>query len=235
MKNKNTLASNNPINLALARKVVKIVSAGLTGGLDDGHKDENGKPIPGHMCVEAAVCFAIGQDHGDQPKCVAPVVRDFKIQLNDADGWSYDMSRAEGLKRIAVAQLGSNKIQTKTFLKALRTVVNGATPEDRIVKILQDAVNDDHSGFLQTLSDAKISKAAKQELLDAYVDANGIAVDEIDAYSGGGAVDEIIGLDSTPCGEDGLCKVTRIGIEALRLCNSPGIKLMDQLIAKGVL
>ena len=52
------------ITQEIAAKVLEIVDAGLVGGV--------GKPVPGQMCVEAAVCYAMGLPHGDEPTCVAP-------------------------------------------------------------------------------------------------------------------------------------------------------------------
>lgn len=86
------------ITPAIARKVIEVVDAGLVSGM--------GEPVPGQMCVEAAVCYAMGLPHGDQPACVAPALRALKIQLNDSR-WSSDQARAKGLRRLAVAQLGS--------------------------------------------------------------------------------------------------------------------------------
>ena len=82
----------------IAIKVRDTVDAGLVQGV--------GKPIPGEMCVEAAVCYALGLPHGDDPACVAPSVRRLKIALNDRR-WSSPLARAQGLRRLAVAQLGS--------------------------------------------------------------------------------------------------------------------------------
>src|ERR1051326_3385041 len=79
----------------IARKVLEIVDHGLTNG--------KGEPIPGKMCVEAAVCFALGLPHGDNPPCVGEAVRSFKIALNDCE-WTSDTARAKGLRKIAVAQ-----------------------------------------------------------------------------------------------------------------------------------
>lgn len=87
------------ITIEQARKVLETVDAGLTQGVGD--------PRPGKMCVEAAVCYGLGEEHSDRPSCVAPAVRNFKIQLNDRANWDDDMDRAVGLRRIAVAQLGS--------------------------------------------------------------------------------------------------------------------------------
>jgi hypothetical protein len=82
----------------IARKVLETVDAGLVGGV--------GRPAPGQMCVEAAVCYALGLPHGDDPECVSRALRTLKITLNDAV-WSSDSARAKGLRRLALAQLGS--------------------------------------------------------------------------------------------------------------------------------
>ena len=86
------------ITRELATRVRDIVAQGLTSGL--------GQPEPGKMCVEAAVCFALGLPHGDDPGCVSSALRQLKIRLNDAP-WSSNAARADGLRRLAVAQLGS--------------------------------------------------------------------------------------------------------------------------------
>jgi hypothetical protein len=82
----------------IAAKVLATVDAGLISGL--------GKPKPGEMCIEAAVCYALGEPHGDEPACVSKALRAFKIRLNDSD-WSNRHARAMGLRRLALAQLGS--------------------------------------------------------------------------------------------------------------------------------
>lgn len=99
------------VTLPLARRVLKTVDAGLVSGL--------GEPIPGQMCVEAAVNFAFDLPHGDHPPCVGEAVREFKIGINDAK-WSSNTARTDGLRRIAVAQLGSNVVSQERFAKALR-------------------------------------------------------------------------------------------------------------------
>lgn len=58
------------------------------------------------MCVEAAVCYALGLPHGDEPGCVSPVIRALKIRLNDSK-WSSNSARARGLRKLAVLQLGT--------------------------------------------------------------------------------------------------------------------------------
>jgi hypothetical protein len=89
--------SETKIDLAAARRVLETVDAGLCSGL--------GEPVPGQMCVEAAVCFALGMPHGDKPECVAAEDR-AAISLNDAR-WSSARARAVGLRRVAVMQLGT--------------------------------------------------------------------------------------------------------------------------------
>ena len=97
------------INESVARKVLDTVDAGLVQGM--------GKPVPGQMCVEAAVNFALGAPHGDQPACVAPTLRALKIRLNDAS-WSSNEARTNGLRRLALAQLGSDGVlDEKEFVR----------------------------------------------------------------------------------------------------------------------
>jgi hypothetical protein len=94
------------LNEASARKVLTTVDAGLTKGL--------GIPTPGSMCVEAAVCYAMGLPHSDRPVCVGNAVRAFKIRLNDA-GWSSNAARTAGMRKLAIAQLGSEQIDQQAF------------------------------------------------------------------------------------------------------------------------
>jgi hypothetical protein len=97
------------VNESLARRVLEVVDAGLVSGI--------GVPEPGKMCIEAAVCFAMGLPHSDEPTCVAPTLRHLKIRLNDAR-WSSDQARAKGLRRLAIAQLGSaGALDEKEFAK----------------------------------------------------------------------------------------------------------------------
>ena len=92
----------------VAQKVLTIVDAGLVKGM--------GKPEPGKLCVEAAVCLALGIPHSDNPPCVGAAVRAYKIRLNDS-AWSSDQARARGMRRVAIAQLGSDGIDQNEFRK----------------------------------------------------------------------------------------------------------------------
>lgn len=77
-----------------------ILSRGLSEGLGNRHQQ---------MCVEAAICAALNEPHGDNPTCVELAVRTFKIALNDCD-WSSPIARAKGLRDVGIGQLGSKGV-----------------------------------------------------------------------------------------------------------------------------
>ena len=91
-------------------KILEVLKHGLVKGI--------GKPQPGQMCVEAAICYAYGLPHGDEPPCVGYAVRAFKVQLNDCN-WSSNAARAEGMKLLAIAQLGSDALDQMAFGKLM--------------------------------------------------------------------------------------------------------------------
>ena len=110
------------ITESIARKVLDTVDAGLTSGL--------GEPVPGKMCVEAAVNYALGAAHGDEPACVAPALRRLKIRLNDAK-WSSNKARTAGLRRLALAQLGSAGVldECEFVKRVVRLAIQVAVPQ----------------------------------------------------------------------------------------------------------
>jgi hypothetical protein len=94
----------------IVEKIDSILARGLCSGV--GNRD-------GQMCVEAAVCAALDLPHGDDPGCVAASVRSFKISLNDSR-WSSPKARADGLRNLAIAQLGSlGVIDDEEFAKRI--------------------------------------------------------------------------------------------------------------------
>lgn len=103
------------IEKEIAQKVLDTVDAGLCAGV--------GNQKPGEMCVEAAICFAYGLPHGDNPPCVGVAVRAGKITLNDSN-WSTNEARAKGMRKIAIAQLGSESIDQVEYASrlALKTI-----------------------------------------------------------------------------------------------------------------
>jgi hypothetical protein len=80
------------------QKFDEILERGLCAGV--------GKP-DGQMCIEAAISQALGLPFNDKPSCVAPAVRRYKIQINDSNRWKSPQSRAEALRDIGIAQIGS--------------------------------------------------------------------------------------------------------------------------------
>jgi hypothetical protein len=99
------------ITKPLVTKLLSVVDAGLCSG--------KGRPEPGFMCIEAAVCYALDLPHSDDPPCVSPAVRAVKIALNDS-AWSSKAARAKGMRKLAVAQLGTKGvINDVEFARAL--------------------------------------------------------------------------------------------------------------------
>lgn len=103
--------SNMQITEQHVTKILHLLSFGLTKGL--------GKQEPGQMCVEAAICAAMGLPHSDDPPCIGSAVRLAKISLNDCK-WSSNMARAEGMKKLAIAQLGSDALVQESFYNKLK-------------------------------------------------------------------------------------------------------------------
>src|ERR1700688_4632734 len=95
----------------LVNKINSLLVKGLTKGL--------GQPQEGQMCVEALICFSMGLPHSDNPPCVGKSVRDAKIALNDCS-WSTNKVRAEGMRKLAIAQLGSDIIDQELFVNELK-------------------------------------------------------------------------------------------------------------------
>jgi hypothetical protein len=103
------------ITQEIAQKVLDTVNAGLVSG--------KGRPIPGKMCVETVVCFAMGLPHSTNPPCVSPTLRHLNIKLNDSN-WSSKSARANGLRELALLQLGTaGVLDEKEFVKKISLLV----------------------------------------------------------------------------------------------------------------
>jgi hypothetical protein len=187
------------IDLAIAKKVLEIVDAGLTSGV--------GKPKPGQMCVEAAVCFALGLPHGDDPDCVSRALRSLKIRLNDA-WWSSNEARAKGLRRLALIQLGSrDALDDKEFSRRVATLaIRLSVPvalraaasihkDPKHQEALREAANKcerepTESSAREARSIAQAArKAAAADAADAAADAAAAAADAADAAAAADAAD----------------------------------------------
>jgi hypothetical protein len=110
------------ITQAHITSIHNLLDRGLVKGL--------GEPEPGKMCVEAAICYALGLPHGDDPGCVADSIRRLKIRLNDSIRWTSNKARADGLRRLAIAQLGSkDTVDEKEFaIRVARMTVQTVVP-----------------------------------------------------------------------------------------------------------
>jgi hypothetical protein len=110
------------ITSELIAKIHSVLDQGLTLGL--------GNRKPGEFCVEAAICYALDLPHSDDPGCVSAAVRSLKIRLNDSR-WSSNKARAEGLRRLAIAQLGSKgAIDDNDFAKRVaRMTIQTVVPQ----------------------------------------------------------------------------------------------------------
>ena len=205
------------LNKAVARKVLAAVDAGLVHGLGD--------PVPGQMCVEAAVCYALGQPHGDDPNCVSSVVRTFKIKLNDS-AWSSNSARAKGMRRVAVAQLGSNKIDNRKFAKelVLGTVKTILPFTFRGVA----AVIPSHKEALEAAALAcEVAKdlsaadsAASAAHSAAYSAASAASAADSAAYSAASAA-------HSAARDNMLSMAAEVAVKALKKCGALGVKWLD--------
>jgi hypothetical protein len=178
------------ITREIAVKVRDTVDAGLVKGV--------GKPVPGQMCVEAAVCYALGLPHGDDPGCVLAPLRRLTIRLSDSS-WSSNEARAQGLRRLALAQLGSKGVlDDREFVHRLaemtiRTVVPVALrsaakldPRHR-APLLAAAERCEREGTRESAQAARF--AAEAAYADAYAAASAAAyaaayaASDADAYA----------------------------------------------------
>lgn len=187
------------ITEAVAKKVLSVVDKGLVSGL--------GEPIPGQMCVEAAVCYAMGEDHGDNPLCVHYDVRDFKVHLNDTDGWKSKKSRAAGLRRVAIAQLGTvDHTSGDSFLEEYKSYLD----KKYLIPKCHQLVDD---GEFDLLS----------ELASAMNNGFGIIEDVIEYVTRCMTLKEICQSNSM---EKFLCALAEDAVQVLIKLKSPGSKYL---------
>lgn len=168
----------------------------LLGVVDAGLVDGVGKPEPGKMCVEAAVCYAMGLPHSDRPTCVSPALRELVIRLNDSS-WSSKDARAKGLRRLAVAQLGSaDVLDENEFIRrvvdlairkqvpiALRAAAKIHPDSHHNAKLLDAATRCEEEGTEGAAADAAAAAAAAASaaVYDAAYAAYAAAADARDA------------------------------------------------------
>jgi hypothetical protein len=231
------------ITIEQAAKVLDTVDAGLCSGI--------GVPTPGQMCVEAAVCYGLGLPHGDDPACVSMAVRTFKIVLNDKK-WTSPRARAKGLRKVAIAQLGSyGHIDDDKFVMrlveltirqivpiAMRALLGAASLSAHHAAIRAVADRCEREGSREAAMAArKIGRAAADaaDAADAAAaaDAAYAAARAADAaaYAAYAAYAADAAADAAAARRDEILGISAdLAVQVLRELNCPGIKLMDKLI-----
>jgi hypothetical protein len=102
----------------VAQRVLDVVECGLTSGV--------GIQKPGKMCVEAAVAFAMGLPHGDQPlKCVAGEVINAKIDLNDSFHGKVIGSVPPAFERSPFSNLAATRLTARSLGRGMRSFYGG--------------------------------------------------------------------------------------------------------------
>ncbi len=232
------------LNKDVARKVLEVVDAGLVNGL--------GVAEPGKMCVEAAVCYAMGLPHSDKPSCVGSAVRSFKIRLNDAR-WPTDADRTKGMRKLAIAQLGSDTIDQREFasivsLKTIQRIVPMAmryavekgyklTDETKVeieasAKACEDSTNLDIGREASTKARDLMRKVrAADAAADAAAAAAAAYADAAYAAAAAAAAADAAAAYAAAAADAYRLKVlncsAQIGLEALIELKSPGCEWLD--------
>lgn len=180
-----------------ALKIIDLLKHGLVNGL--------GKPEPGKMCVEAAVCYAMGLPHGDNPPCVGEAVRAFKIQLNDCR-WPGKMERAEGMKELAIAQLGSDALDQMAFGKLM--YLRG------VQQILP---------FIWRKEMERIENAERKAKMLAIIEQ----MEAETTFEEAEKVAKSASASASAYRHELLKLIARVGVEALKEMKSPGVKWLN--------
>ena len=191
-------------------KFDKILERGLCNGI--------GSP-DGQMCIEAAISQAMGLPFGDDPECVAPAVRAYKIRLNDAYGWASPQSRAIALRNIGIAQIGSRgTVDEVEFVKRLAE----KTIRVLIPKLFREIFKDDSPTSVKCREAADRCEAEGGPARYAAADADADAAAAADAarYAAAAAADDA-------AGEKYLVLSAELALEVLRELKSPGCDWID--------
>ena len=210
-----------------AQRVLDVVNCGLAYGL--------GNPKPGECCVEAAVCYALGQPHGDQPTCVHPTVRAHMLSLNDSS-WSDGQARAKGLRRVAIAQLGTaDTLDGEQFKREFRVAaIQRCTPLllRAAATLARKGKDDKHAEQIESVAaqcEAGVPVAEALAAIKAlHADSGAKCYAYANAYAYAYAYARPFSLAKS---REKFLRATADSVEAaLRACNAPGIALLDQLL-----
>lgn len=113
--------------MKITKDIIEKVLNIITGGLENGAGNNLNT-----FCVQQAVSKACNHiEYNDHPIfCVDDQVVSFGIRMNDR-GWSSRKARADGMRRFAVAELGSNKVNGNEFMAKVQQRWHAAHPMSR--------------------------------------------------------------------------------------------------------
>jgi len=194
------------INQELVNKIDSLLDKGVTCGFSQ-------DPKPGDMCVEQAVSYALGEEVTDKPSCVGKEVRWFVTRLNDRN-WSSNSARAEGMRELSIAQLGSNSLDQKDFFDKL----SFAVLTKLLPSMFRDLGEEKWEKEIKSLEKAKSLKAAKEA---AYAYAYAAVYADADAADAADAA-----ASATKTGDKYLKMVSHLAVEVLKEMKSPGCQFI---------
>jgi hypothetical protein len=207
-------------------KFDSILTRGLSTGLGQ---------VGGQVCIEAAICETLGLGHSDDPKCVAPSVRAFKIKLNDSN-WPSPAARAKGLRDLGIAQLGSlGVVDDIEFVKRLAE----KTIRVLIPKLFRKVFANEPACLkaadeCESTGTGRAAYAAERAAYAAYaayaVDAVDVAAADVAGYAAYAAYAADAAYAARyaarAAGDEYLILSAQIALEVLRELKSPGVELL---------
>lgn len=191
----------------------RILSKGLSKGL--GKREDQ-------ICIEAAICQVLGLDHGDEPGCVASSVRNFKIFLNDSN-WSTPKTRAEGLRNLGLAQLGSlGIINDNNFVK----IISEKTIKILIPKLFRNIFTDNLRCL--EVADRCEKKGTAKAAYAAANAANAAAKAAANAAVNAAKAANAAANAANTANDEYLILSANLALEILKELKSPGIMLLGR-------
>jgi hypothetical protein len=151
----------------IASKLLAIVDAGMCSGL--------GQPVPGEMCIIATKRYAFGLSHSDKLDGlpVGTALRALDIPLNDSL-WSNNAARAKGMRRLAIAEIGSDTLDQREFSRLLALRVT----QKLLPASLRDYAKYCKPEFVNQL--VRIADQCEQSITDADVKSSLDSLDSLD-------------------------------------------------------
>ena len=211
-----------------------ILSRGLSCGLGSAGQQ---------VCIEAAICESLGLPHGDDPGCVSPAVRAFKIALNDSS-WSSATARANGLRDLGLAQLGSLgvvddvefavRLSKKTISILLPKLFRAVMPNDKEALEAADRCEKEDSKESAKYAESAAKYAAKSAKYAKYAEyaAKSAKYAEYAAKSAAKSAKyaeyaaEYAAKYAESAADEYLTLTAKLALDTLRELNSPGCALL---------